>query len=413
MGIEQERNDKLSLAKDPAESYCSYIWRVDSLIRQGIYNNWSSVVDIVNKEIFGNDEINYKGESAYRKEVASARKFFEAGIFATDSEDIIKQIREEQDKLYAIKRQVADQRREYNKLIIQDGRANNLTEKLLECANKMNKTIPLKFDVPSLLHSSGKECVMVWSDWHYGMITHNIWNEYNIEICRARIKKFIEKSIEYLTLFKIEKLHIINCGDAFHGSIHLSCRVASEENTCDQIMEVSELMAESIYELSKYVNKVVFYSCYGNHERTIQNKDESIHADNLGKIIPWWIKQRLRDNTNITVVDSEYKEFMLIDVLGYNIICVHGDLDDIKNVATTINTLFTRKYGKKVDYIISGDKHHLEEFERFDIESIIVRSLCGTDDYANNKRLYSCPGQTLIIFNKDEGRECTRNVKVW
>ena len=97
-------------------------------------------------------------------------------------------------------------------------------------------------------------------------------------------------------------------------------------------------------------------------------------------------------------------------MLGYNICCLHGDLDNFKNIVTTVNTIFSRKFGETIDYTVSGDKHHLEEFEQFDIESILIRSLCGTDDYANNKRLYSKAGQTLMIFNDEYGRESTYHI---
>ena len=32
------------------------------------------------------------------------------------------------------------------------------------------------------------------------------------------------------------------------------------------------------------------------------------------------------------------------------------------------------------------------------------------DEYANNKRLYSKPGQTLMIFNNEYGRESTYHI---
>lgn len=177
-------------------------------------------------------------------------------------------------------------------------------------------------------------------------------------------------------------------------------------------MHVAELMAEMIEELSKSVNEVIVYSCYGNHLRTIQEKKESIHSDNMEKLIPWWIEQRLQNNTKVSIVESEFKEFTKLNVLGYNICCVHGDLDSIRNLGVTVNTIFSRLYGQTIDYTVSADKHHLEEFESFDIENILVRSLCGTDDHADNKRLYSKAGQTLMIFNKEDGRECTYNIKL-
>ena len=175
-------------------------------------------------------------------------------------------------------------------------------------------------------------------------------------------------------------------------------------------MNVSEIMAEAIGELSKYVNHITLYSCYGNHMRTVQDKDESIHSDNMEKLIPWWLEWRLKDNSKVEIKYSEYKEFTKLNVLGYNICCLHGDLDNFKNIGTTVNTIFSRKFGETIDYTVSGDKHHLEEFEQFDIESILIRSLCGTDDYANNKRLYSKAGQTLMIFNDEYGRESTYHI---
>ena len=97
---------------------------------------------------------------------------------------------------------------------------------------------------------------------------------------------------------------------------------------------------------------------------------------------------------------------------GYNIVGAHGDLEKFKQFGLTVNTLFTKKYGKTIDYTVSADKHHIEEFETIGIESTLVRSLCGTDEYANNHRLYSAPGQTLMIFTPEDGRECTYNIKL-
>ena len=42
-------------------------------------------------ELFGDDEDNYKGESAYRKEVAAARRFWESGVFVTNNNEMLKE----------------------------------------------------------------------------------------------------------------------------------------------------------------------------------------------------------------------------------------------------------------------------------------------------------------------------------
>lgn len=392
------------------ESELKYLWRVDNLINEGKYKNWKEITPIVNKELF-NDETDYCDESAFRKKCKYARDFYEEVFANFEDDQYLKEIEVQKDELYKVKRQVADKYREYNKLLVSDARADNLMVEIIESANRLNNERPLSF-TDYIENVGEKEAVLFLSDWHYGMTTENIWNTYNTKVCRERVSKLVVKTKAHLELNKVKTLHVVLLGDAAHGAIHSSCRVASEEDTCDQIMNVSEIMAQAIEELSTMTNEVKVYSCYGNHLRTLQDKKDSIHSDNMEKMIPWWLGWRLKTNKKVSILESEFKEFTKLNVLGYNICCVHGDLDTIKNIGVTVNTLFSKLYGETINYTVSGDKHHLEEFEQFDIESVIIRSLCGTDEYANNKRLYSKAGQTLMIFNKEDGRESTYNIKL-
>ena len=374
--------------------------------------SWDEIANIINKE-FRTDESEYRSEAAYRKPYQQAKRYFEANVFKTykDEDSYFKELQVQKDAVYKEKRKLYDQRREYNKLLISDARAEHLCEELIKAANRLNEEKPLLFREKWFKPNIHKEAVLCWADWHYGMITDNIWNTYNTEICRERVKTLVEITKEFLELNQIDVLTILTLGDAAHGSIHTGCRVQSEEDTCDQLMHVSELMAEAINDLSSVVNHIDVYSCYGNHMRTIQNKNDSIHSDNMEKIIPWWLKQRLQNNTKIEIIESEYKEFTRVNILGSHICAVHGDLEkDFKKIGVTINTIFSKKFGETIDYTISADKHHIEEFEQLGIKSVLVPCLCGTDDHANNGRLYSDAGQTLMIFNDVYGRESTYHI---
>lgn len=325
--------------------------------------------------------------------------------------EYIKELQAQKDEIYKEKRKLYDQRREYNKLLVFDARVEHLCDELIKSANKLNMEKPLEFNNTWFSANSSREAVLCWADWHYGMVTDNIWNTYNTDICRDRVKKLVEITKEFLKLNSINTLNILTLGDSSHGAIHVGCRVNSEEEACDQLMHVAELMAEAINDLSSSVNCVKVYSCYGNHMRTIQNKSESSHSDNMEKIVPWWIRERLQNNKKVEIIESEYKEFTKINVLGSNICAVHGDLEkNFKQLGVTVNTIFTKKFGETIDYTISADKHHIEEFEQMGVKSILVPSLCGTDDYANSGRLYSDPAQTLMIFNDVYGRECTYHI---
>lgn len=388
------------------ETQEQYFYRICSM-KESLGFTWPQMTEIFNSEFGCN-----KGDTAYRKQWAAFNKVFNANVDKLVGENTYSNgLQEQIDELYKAKRQLWDQRREYNKILTSDARADHLTEKLIEAAN----LVPLQ-DYSNIFTfkntKSSEEAVLCLSDWHYGQVSNNIWNTYNTEICKERVVKLFDKVSSALQEHSIKTLHIALLGDFVSGAIHTGVRVASEENTCDQLMHVSEVLANFINAVSVYVDEINVYSTYGNHARTIQNKDDSIHADNMERVIPWWLKQRLKVNTKINIVDSEFYEFIYFNVCGYNIVCTHGDLDKFKDLGVTINSLFSKKYGKTIDYTFSADKHHLESFEQFGIESALVGSLCGTDEYANNKRLYSNPMQTLCIFTPDDGKLCSYNIKL-
>lgn len=389
------------------ETEDQYFYRICKM-KDDLGFTWPQMAKIFNEELGCN-----KGESAYRKRWSAFESVLEANadtLFG-DNSSYLNEIKEATDELYKAKRQLYDQRREYNKMLISDARADNLAEKLIEAAN----LVPLK-DYSNVFAYNGKtsnhEAVLLLSDWHYGQVSDNIWNKYNVDICEERVSTLFKKVYAALKDHGIRKMHIVLLGDLINGSIHTTCRVSAEENTCEQIMHVSELLAQFINAVSVCVDKVDVYSTYGNHARTIQNKNDSIHSDNMERVIPWWLKQRLKNNNKVNIIDSEYYEFIYFDVCGHNVACTHGDLDKLKDLGMTINNLFTKKFGKTIDYTFSGDKHHLEAFEQFGIESALVGSLCGTDEYANNRRLYSNPMQTLCIFTPEDGKLCTYNMKL-
>ena len=395
-----------NLKRLDGETQDQYFYRVCTM-KDNLGFTWPQMAEIFNNEFGCN-----KGDTAYRKKWAAFKSVLDANTDKIVGKDSYSnELQDQIDELYKAKRLLADQRREYNKMLVSDARADNLAEKLIEAAN----IVPLQHYENAFAfkdHASEKDAVLCLSDWHYGQISDNIWNQYDTSICLNRVTKLFDKVSAVLKEHKIDTLHIALLGDFVNGAIHTGCRVASEENTCEQLMHVSEILANFINEISVYVDDVYVYSTYGNHARTIQNKNDSIHSDNMERVIPWWLKQRLKDNRKVEIIDSEYYEFIYFDVCGYNIVCTHGDIDKLNDIGVVVNSLFTKKYGKTIDYTYSADKHHLESFEQFGIESALVGSLCGTDEYANNKRLYSYPMQTLCIFTPDDGKLCTYNIKL-
>lgn len=305
-----------------------------------------------------------------------------------------------------------DQRREFNKMVDRIGRVENLEDRLVEAAQRLNRMAPLSVNKTGDFMGQNAEAVIVFADWHYGMVTENIWDRYDTQVCRSRVERLVERAAERIRQNGCRKLHVVLLGDLAHGAIHTSARVASEELVCDQIMQVSEIVAQAIGALADEVEQTVIHATYGNHLRTIQNKKDSIHADNMERLIPWWLERRLSDRGDVVFLPAEYYEFLYFSVCGYNICASHGDLDNVKNAGKTLHTLFSKKYSADIDYVLLADKHHKEEFEELGIESMIAPCLCGTDDYANGKRLYSTPAQLMMVFRPGVGADACYQIKL-
>lgn len=394
--------------KMPDESDEQFIYRICAQ-KESSKLSWHKVAEIIN------DELNrHCDESTYRRKWGSlkCKSTLTPTDIATNCEDnCVDNIRKQVDELFKIKKQVQDQRREYNKLRADDARIEHLHEEIIKAAKDLNLAKPLiNEDKFYCVDGERHDAVLFLSDWHYGMTTDNLWNKYNIEVCEYRLAQLLSKTKAYCKLHNVTRLYIACLGDLIHGALKASIRIASEENTCEQLMHVSELLAEFINDVSEAVDEVYFYSTYGNHARTVQDKQDSIHADNMERIVPWWLKERLANNQKIHIVNSDLYEFIYFEVLGHGIVAVHGDLERFDKLGTDMHMLFNKRYGIDVEYVFSGDKHHMESNDVFGVENVMVSSLCGTDEYANSKRLYSKPGQTLCIFNNEDGKVCTYNI---
>lgn len=335
----------------------------------------------------------------------------EQQITPLTADGVAEEIDRKMDELQKERQRFYDQRREYNKLISADGRADHLYKVIQEAADKLNESVGLLFPVEHTIDFEDNEAVVVFSDWHYGMKTSNVFNEYNTDICKQRIANTVSKMTDRIQLHRCRVAHVVVLGDLFHGSVHVTARVASDEAVCEQLMHASELLAQAIYEISKHVEEVRVYITYGNHARVVQNKSESMHKDNLERVVNWWLIERFKDNDNITVMPDPENEFIMLDVCGHGFCASHGDLDSVRVSPRVLSTLFHKKLGVDIEYILLGDKHHRESHSEMGITAMLCGSLCGTDDYANERRLFDDPSQMLLIVNADCGVDAEYRIK--
>ena len=373
--------------------------------------DWQDIVDLLGLNCHY-DSLRKAANVTQYSGYAVMKYFKERYAKANASSAYMDELNEKLNELQKERQRFFDQRREYNSIVRKSGRVEHREDRLESAAMDLNKTVgSLYGDLQVVETDKDNEAILVFCDWHYGMTTHNVWNEYSTEICKRRVRDVVERAIERLTLHRCSKLHVVVLGDLIHGAIHVSARVASEELVCDQIMQASEILAQSINELSRYVDETKVYVTYGNHARTVANKNDNIHRDNMERLVPWWLRERLKDNERVEVMQESDNEFVLIDACGHGYCASHGDLDTVRSSPRLLSSLFQKRYGRDIEGVLLADKHHRESFEELGVDAILCSALCGTDDYANSKRLYSTPGQLMLIVNRWDGIDAEYRMK--
>ena len=252
------------------------------------------------------------------------------------------------------------------------------------------------------------EGILLLSDWHYGMVCDNPWNKFDPDICKSRVNKLLEKTIKIIHKEEISHLHVLDLADLIAGRIHTQIRIESRFDVITQTMQVAELLAEFLNELS-YHCEISFYSCLDNHSRLEPNKKESMDLESLARLIPWYLLERLKGNDCIEICDNEFgADIITCTVAGHNVIGVHGDNDSPVTGLDKLTLMTHRHY----DLFCTAHRHHYFCEEKNNCMIIGNSSLMGTDSYAEKLRLSADPSQALIVVTPDNACETIHRIKL-
>lgn len=379
-----------------SQNYHQYVWAMDELVQSGKYKNWKEITPFINKELFGDDESQYRDESAYRKAVKYARDFYEAGVFGEKEDEYFKKLQLEKRELERAKIQFRDERNAWNKQNYIDARVEeklDLLEKELLSQGKIN------FDVHENVNiTSDNDMLIILSDFHIGQCFHSIWGEYNSNIAKKRLNQLLNEVIAIQKIHNSENCYISLQGDMLSGNIHKTIQVTNRENVIEQIKMASELISSFCYEISKNFNNVFVSSVVGNHSR-MDRKDESLHDERLDDIITWGIELSLRHIENIhMLVNNLDSGIAKIDIRDKSYIAVHGDYDKYSNTGVSNLCMHLGFIPYAITY---GHLHTCAVDESNGVKMIRGGSLAGSgDDYTIEKRLSGKPSQMVCICNK-------------
>lgn len=315
-------------------------------------------------------------------------------IGTISDESFLLELEAKKKELAILKIQFQDQRREYSKYLRADARWQHLIE---EMKDSIKELPPLEFNNYEIIKGE-VEASLIISDWHLGLECSNYWNVFNYEVARKRIEKLKQKTIRYCELHKVKKLHIEILGDMINGSIHLGTRVESEEDVMSQAMRCAEIISNFVYDIANKVENVNVYTINGNHGRVTANKHDSIEVENFERLVPWYMKTRLKDSKNIKICENQYDDTISHYMIGNkHIFSAHGHLDKIGNV---IND-YSRMFKVVADEVHLGHFHSYYEKDEHNSTVVVNGSLSGVDTYAKSIRKTGTPTQILKIYGDD------------
>ena len=390
------------------ENYHSYIWRMDELIRSGKYHNWKEITPMVNNELFGDEESQYRDESAYRKSVKYARDFYEAGVFGLEDE-YFKKLRLERQSLEKERTKVRDERNELRRIIREEARKESYKDQILRSISEYNCN-PLEYDENKRftgILKTDNDIVCTVFDVHTGLDVNNHFNVFNENVLKDRINQYIDKIFEVQLRHGSENINII-LSELVSGLIHLALRIENNQNLIEQFLTITDYLSQFISELSYHFNTVNVYVCPGNHSRCNPNKDENMRGENMDLLAIPYLQAKLQNYRNVVfhenIIDSSIAMF---NVRGQLIYAVHGDKDSMDSVVQKL-TLYT---SHKPDIIYMGHKHTNAMLTSYDVKVIQAGCLSGGgDEYCLDKRLKNKAEQIISVIT-DKGLDCIYDVK--
>ena len=313
---------------------------------------------------------------------------------------------EQELKIKKEKVKLNDLKAQLNKKVREFARKENLSEILEEKIKELDMQPRIINDEYKQRVTSNRDMVCLISDIHYGIKTTNALTPYDSDICKQKMNYLIDKTIKFSLENDVDKLYVMILGDEISGLIHNTTRLEQREDVISQVIDVSELLYESIMKLANNLPFVVVGLAQGNHSRVMADKKDSLEHENFTRLIREFLKLRLANISNVLLLENKFDESIIeINIRGYNVIGLHGQNDSLNNVSR-----LTEMFDKKIDYVCFGHYHNAKEFENNKTD-VIVNGCFSGDDYSKRLRLYNKPIQKLLLFD-DTGKIATYNINL-
>jgi len=391
----------LDLKRLENENEEQYLWRIGNAKDKGLIDiGWDEIADIMNRE-FRADESEYRTEASYRKPYQQAKRFADAGVFCNMTEDsYLRELRFLRQDVQKEKQKLFDERVALNKTLREQSRIDSMYDMVKRAIDDYK---PIRFEYfPNNHGDSNNDLIIHLTDLHCGVNIKSPLNEFNAEILSGRLKKYLNEIRDICEIHYPESAYVILGGDMIQGLIHTNARIESKENVVLQIMTVSDLISNFVFELSKMFKGVEVHTTAGNHSRAVASKEEAAHGENFDLLIPYVCKKDLKNVENVVFIDNYLdSDIATFSVRGHMVYATHGDKDTAANVVYHM-TQFARRTGLPLPDLCYLGHRHCNGLTTVDGVKVIESGCVdGSDTYAIEKRLLNSPEQTVTVVTKN------------
>lgn len=391
----------MNCKRDIGENEEQYIWRLGQAKDNGLIDlDWNEIADLINHE-FREDESEYRSESAYRKSYNQARRFLDAGVFQSLAGDgYVDELTAAKHEIRKEKQKLFDERTALNKMLREQGRMESMFDVV---KHAIDEFVPARFDYSrSYTEDSENDVVIHLTDIHCGVEIESPLNTFNVNVLKSRLIKYLNEIERIQKTYNAQDAYVILGGDLLHGIIHVNARIEAKENVVRQIMIVSDLISDFLYELCKIFASVEVHTTSGNHSRAMASKDEAVRGENFDLLIPYICEKELQRVDNITFAENYLEsDIATFSVRGHMVYATHGDKDTPKNVVYHM-TQFARKTGLDLpDICYLGHRHNNGLTTVDGVKVIESGCVDGMDSYAIDKRLVNAAEQTVTVISED------------
>lgn len=403
-----------NLKRKPNENEEQYIWRVAQLKDSGVIDmKWDELGEVINKELYGDNEEDYRHSDVYRKPYTHAKKFYEAGVFSKfDEDDYTAKLDEQKRELERMKVAYRDERNDWNK---QNRIEARITEKLDNLERELLKIGESRYTVTNDAWIMGNDnsLIVMLADLHTGQTFNNCFGRYDTGILRERLSQLFDKVVQIGNRHNSVMVNVVLLGDQISGNIHNTIQVSNRENVIEQIQIASEVITDFCVDLANHFSFVNVYECAGNHSRLVSNKELAIHEERLDNLITWIVKKLTAHISNIKVHDEKTEKIdsgiSMFELYGKEYVAVHGDYDVLNK--TGVGNL-SMMLGKIPYAILNGHNHYPSNTDVNGVKVVQGGSMAGSgDSYTIEKRLSGKPNQTVLVCD-ETGIECIYNVEL-